>query len=409
MGKNGNYKANEQDIKATVSDFASFCRFTDERKPVLSKRMEVLGKNDLFELNAHLELRKNVAAPHYLQESYPVIDLMFILAVLGELYVKAGDNKGNVYLNSTIRKAEFDVLNSFEKYCFLFETFWTQYDFMKIFRFGWGDEPLHEIVQTIAQSRPGQELLKGAFSKRTGYDPIFSYDSVIIHYFSFFGLCTFIPNTDENKKLTKWDDLIKVVIPSEFGVNFCKILMEQKVKNWNIPWLEIYGSLDKEENENIPLFKFLEPIFPEGALSKTVEVEAEPIKTVEGSYIFKVSLERNVWRKIRISYDHSLDQLHSAIQKAFNFDSDHLYSFFMDGRKYSENAYHSPYCDEGPYADEAIIGELALYEKKKFLYLFDYGDSWTFAVQLLMINADEIPPGQPEIIELKGEAPEQYR
>lgn len=97
-----------------------------------------------------------------------------------------------------------------------------------------------------------------------------------------------------------------------------------------------------------------------------------------------------------------------AIQDAFKFDNDHLYSFFMDGKRYSKNAYHSPFSDEGPYAYDAIIGELELYLGQKILYLFDYGDSWQFAIQLMKIEEDELLPETPEVIEIIGDAPEQY-
>lgn len=410
MEKKPNYKANEQDINATVNDFESLCRYIDERKPMLSKQKEVLGKNDLFKLNTELNFRKDVAAPNYQQESYPVIDLMFNLAVLGKLYLKTGDLKGNVYLESTDRKAEFDMLNSFEKYSFLLETFWTEYDFKEIIR--WGDDPVHEIVQTVARSKPGQKLIKGSFSKRKDHDPVFSYNSVLVQYFTYFGFCTFVPILFEPKKFTKYDDNVKEVIPTEFGVNICEILAEQKVTEWNIPFLEIYGIYydedDESENESefVPLFKYFAPVFPEGILIKTVVKEAA--KLVKGSYIFQVSLEKNVWRKIKVSFEHSLHHLHLAIQEAFDFDNDHLYAFFMDGKRYSRHAYHSPFGDEGPFADEVIIGELGLYTGQKILYFFDYGDSWEFAVQLLSINEDELSPKEPEIIEIKGDAPEQY-
>jgi hypothetical protein len=119
-------------------------------------------------------------------------------------------------------------------------------------------------------------------------------------------------------------------------------------------------------------------------------------------------LDKTIWRKIKISHKHSLNALHLAIQEAFDFDDDHLYSFFMDGKRYSKNAYNSPYCNEGPYADEAIIGELGLYIGQKILYLFDYGDSWEFQVQLLGIDEKEFMLNDPQIIEAKGEAPSQY-
>ncbi len=52
------------------------------------------------------------------------------------------------------------------------------------------------------------------------------------------------------------------------------------------------------------------------------------------SYTFHVSIPNTgrVWRKVELTADQTLEDLHFAIQDAFDFDADHLYSFFMSGR-----------------------------------------------------------------------------
>ena len=52
------------------------------------------------------------------------------------------------------------------------------------------------------------------------------------------------------------------------------------------------------------------------------------------TYTFHVSIPNTgrVWRKIELTGDQTLEDLHFAIQDAFDFDADHLYSFFMSGR-----------------------------------------------------------------------------
>jgi len=403
------YIASGQDINSTIGDFIIFLQFLEEKKPILSKRNRVLGKNDLFELNQLLKFPKDVFLPNFQQESYPTIDLMFQLTQWGKLYKKNTDTKGNLYLEATSRKAEFDNLNRFEKYNFLFETFWTQYDFTDVFRFSESD--MDEFIQTIAQSRPNQKLIKGAFSKNESYDPVFTYNFILVYYFSFFGFCTFVPNSIENKKLYKYDDNIKELTPTEFGVNICKILVTQNIADWNIPWLESHGMYEEDDEPDanpVPLFMHFKPIFPNGVLKHTVkDLVKKVVKNC--NYTFKVSLDATVWRKIKLSYKHSLDDLHLSIQKAFDFDNDHLYAFFMDGKRYSRNAYNSPWGNEGPYANEAILGNLDWYTGQKILYYFDYGDSWEFAVQLLTIHEDEPPIAKATIIEIKGKAPSQYQ
>ena len=50
-----------------------------------------------------------------------------------------------------------------------------------------------------------------------------------------------------------------------------------------------------------------------------------------------------VWRKIEIAADQTLEDLHYAIQSAFGWDADHLYSFFMSGKAWdSASEYRLP-------------------------------------------------------------------
>jgi hypothetical protein len=48
------FVAEEKHIAPTINDFETFCSYIDQQRPKLSQRMEVLGKKDVFELNAKL-------------------------------------------------------------------------------------------------------------------------------------------------------------------------------------------------------------------------------------------------------------------------------------------------------------------------------------------------------------------
>ena len=69
---------------------------------------------------------------------------------------------------------------------------------------------------------------------------------------------------------------------------------------------------------------------------------------MKGVYLFRVALSTRLWRKIELSSKHPLLDLHNAIQNAFRFDSDHLYSFFMDGIPWSDEKFTSPDEEDGP-------------------------------------------------------------
>lgn len=80
----------------------------------------------------------------------------------------------------------------------------------------------------------------------------------------------------------------------------------------------------------------------------------------------------------------------------------------MDGEAWSNNRLTCPYDERGPYVNEVKIGELDLYEKQEFLYLFDFGDEWRFNVKVFKIDKeDKIHLLSPQIMEVKGKV-EQY-
>ena len=118
-------------------------------------------------------------------------------------------------------------------------------------------------------------------------------------------------------------------------------------------------------------------------------------------------MSRNCWRTITVSSEHSLEDVHEAIQDSFDFDKDHLYAFFMDGISWSWEHFYAPRDTEGPFSDQVRIGDLGLHAGQRFLYLFDFRDQWHFKVEVLEITSEPGPPS-PVITEKKGKSPEQY-
>lgn len=69
------------------------------------------------------------------------------------------------------------------------------------------------------------------------------------------------------------------------------------------------------------------------------------------TYTFHVSLPDHgrVWRKLELPAEATLENLHLAIQDAYNFDADHLYSFFMSGKPWDSATEYSLPDDEDPF------------------------------------------------------------
>jgi hypothetical protein len=128
--------------------------------------------------------------------------------------------------------------------------------------------------------------------------------------------------------------------------------------------------------------------------------------------------EETVWRTIEMKGNQTLDQLHKAIFKAFDRWDEHLYSFYMTkNRRDATQEYASPYLFEDndfPFGEKprnarrAKLDDLGLRPRRKFYYMFDYGDDWEHVVEVLSVK-DEEPAGRyPRISDSHGESPEQY-
>jgi hypothetical protein len=139
-----------------------------------------------------------------------------------------------------------------------------------------------------------------------------------------------------------------------------------------------------------------------------------PLDNPGGVYVLKVKFmwAKRIYRSIAVRSEQTLDDLHFAIQRAIDWDADHLYSFFMNGIRF-DDAYRvrCPYEEDEdvPFdTAEAIIGELGLVPKHKFLYYFDYGDGNEFEIEVVDIRPQAEPGVYPRVVDGKGEAPAQY-
>lgn len=158
------------------------------------------------------------------------------------------------------------------------------------------------------------------------------------------------------------------------------------------------------------------PPEPEWIEEEEVAEEPLPPATEAGMttlYRFHVALawKKDVWRRIEMRGDQTLDDLHEAIQEAFNWDNSHLYSFFLSGKAWdSKTEYASPYADQGRHADAYRLEHLPLKRGQKLLYLFDYGDELEHIVKLeaVLPGVVEKRKKYPRITERQGRSVPQY-
>jgi hypothetical protein len=138
------------------------------------------------------------------------------------------------------------------------------------------------------------------------------------------------------------------------------------------------------------------------------------------SYVFRVRIlggfyappgAPSIWREIELAADQTLAELGERIPAAFEFDDDHLWSFFLSGKPWDRASEYARLPDppSGRHkrgADGLRVSDAPA--RKEFLFLFDYGDEWHFGVRL--VQTGQVEPGAryPRVVASQGQAPPQY-
>lgn len=133
------------------------------------------------------------------------------------------------------------------------------------------------------------------------------------------------------------------------------------------------------------------------------------------TYVFGAELVgfQGVRRTITVRDDMTLVDLHYALQSAFGWDDDHLYSFWLDGSFWASHnghylhPYHAVSVDPPGKSACTRLDELALEQGQLIAYEFDFEAEWRVMLGLREIRAGAGSP-VARCIEREGEAPPQY-
>jgi shikimate kinase len=102
--------------------------------------------------------------------------------------------------------------------------------------------------------------------------------------------------------------------------------------------------------------------------------------------------------------------VHDAIQEAFGWYDDHLYSFWLDGEFWGRRdlEFTTPLTpDEGRRTADVPLAELDLAVGSRIAYVFDFGDEWR--VRLTLRERIRSDGGTyPRVLRREGTAPPQY-
>ena len=135
-------------------------------------------------------------------------------------------------------------------------------------------------------------------------------------------------------------------------------------------------------------------------------------------YEFRISLDKNVYRIVAAQGNLSLYLFAETIVKSFGFDLDHAFGFYNNIKSmyesteayelFADNDDGDSYSFENAKGVSNICISEVFIEKKKMLFIFDYGDHWEFIIECKKITESNPKIKYPKILEKEGRAPKQY-
>jgi hypothetical protein len=119
-------------------------------------------------------------------------------------------------------------------------------------------------------------------------------------------------------------------------------------------------------------------------------------RTADESPVFqlKITLQESkppIWRRIQVRGSTTLSKLHQILQTVMGWTDSHLHQFIADGVYYG--------IPDPDWADLAIkserrvkLGQLVMAVKDRFVYEYDFGDSWEHALVV-----EKVLPAEPGV------------
>lgn len=172
---------------------------------------------------------------------------------------------------------------------------------------------------------------------------------------------------------------------------------------------EAYGLIERRPDPAKPRWGSLLALTDAGA---QVLATTRPGPIAGAALVFDAELLNapGVRARLAVGAEQHLTVLHDAIQEAFGWLDDHLYSFWLDGRFWGNEAqeFTSPIEPDGRAATADVpIAELGIAPGARLAYIFDFGDEWRV---LLVLREQTETDGSayPRVVERVGTAPPQY-
>ena len=411
-----------------LKDYHAFLNYLDKKSQLnLTKTKMVLRSDDLMELNDLVHFKQPYVTNKNQQPAFSLINTFFHISTVSQLARIGQSKKQLVLYPNGERIQQFYDLNDDEQYFFLLEAFWSYINWEIAYnvRTFWDynfytkliEYPPNELV-SISENNIKR---KGTLQSPTA--------TFVAELFAAFGLLELVWDEKLDKSPSKYVFPYKLVSVTELGKVVIDLLFRKRAKFfWDALYPyddDIRAGFAEETDDSNNLFEASEKIeltnpyrdsfskvFSEVLPDLKVERSLFPFERlfVKGLYTFKIELGKKLYRTIALTSTHNLEDLHLAIQRLFDFDNDHLYAFYLNGKYDDHHTYNdSRGSGEGLFAEDVKIGQLGLYEGKTFSYVFDFGDYWLFSITLLSIDTDNTENIKHyKLLESVGKSPKQY-
>lgn len=399
--------------KNISQDFDAFCSYIEDNQVKVSKSSHLMGKKDCHEINQLLSWKEDYQTSGHLQTKYAVIHFLYFFSIRYEILVIQPVPAKGLLLTCGRAYDKYKSLSTAARYLVFYLTFLYEYtQFIDNSAWDWKQCEAEGMLEVFSNTVVGEFLAPDSATKQILGSDLYEY-SHVLRIMQTLSLCEVeYLSEDQEKEIIRNRKSIR---KAAFGTKIASIKV---LKMGNIIGkLFNHIFIDPEEEcmlEPLELIMEYSALYAKELAPKEIFLIQDLISgmsdeevEVEETYLLKVSLRYgDCSRTVRMNSQHTLEELHLEIQKAFGFGNDHLYNFSL-GKGYFEQHIYCPHMDEEEWhTDEIDLGELKLLKGTKFTYLFDYGDEWWFDIQVKKVM-EEIIEGI-EIVESKNNPPNQY-
>jgi len=133
-----------------------------------------------------------------------------------------------------------------------------------------------------------------------------------------------------------------------------------------------------------------------------------PAPVPQSIYQLKVTLNDSkpaIWRRVFVPDTITLHQLHTILQIVMGWTNSHLHQFIIDDELYGEPEEEDGYSEDLKNEKRYHLNQFVRRKGFKFIYEYDFGDSWEHTIHVEAILAVEKGKQYPVCLEGKRTCP----